>query len=394
MMFRHLFKLIWNKRKQNFLFLSEILVSFMVIFAVFSFLTFYYQNYSKPLGFAYKKVWSISYDNGLLTKNRDSLTIFYDNLYKSLKAMPQIEEVSYSGSNFPYANSIMTTGLHLNGKRFGYVNSYVVGADYKKVWNITLVAGRWFSPEDAVTKNKNFIINETLKKQMFGNGDAIGKLIGDYDDKEKMKIIGVVQDIKANGDFWPAGNAMFTRLDTGYFRNNSHILVKVRDGADATFESQLYKFMTNTMKNSVEIQHLSEMREAKNEDTIIPMVIFIIIASFLIINVALGLFGVLWYNINKRRSEIGLRRAIGASGSSVSFQLVTEAMILATMSLMVGCFFAIQFPLLSVFNIPASVYIVAMLLSVLFIYLLVFACSLYPGKQAAGIHPAIALHEE
>jgi putative ABC transport system permease protein len=168
----------------------------------------------------------------------------------------------------------------------------------------------------------------------------------------------------------------------------------VRDGADATFESQLYKFMANTMKNTVEIQHLSEMRDSKNEVTIIPMVIFIIIAGFLIINVALGLFGVLWYNINKRKGEIGLRRAIGASGSSVSYQLVMEAMILATMSLIVGCFFAIQFPLLSVFNIPASVYIVAILLSVLFIYLLVFACSLYPGKQAAGIHPAIALHEE
>ncbi|QIL42711.1 FtsX-like permease family protein [Pedobacter sp. HDW13] len=393
-MFRHLFKLIWNKRKQNFLFLSEILVSFIVIFAVFSFLTYYYQNYSKPLGFAYKKVWSISYDNGLLTKDRDSLSIFYDNLYNSLKAMPQIEEVSYSGSNFPYANSTMTTGLHLNGKRFGYVNNYVIGADYKKVWNITLIAGRWFLPEDAVTKNKNLIINETLKKQMFGEGNAIGKLIGDYEDKEKMKVIGVVQDIKANGDFWPAGNAMFSRLDTGYLRNNHNILVKVRDGADATFESQLYKIMTNTMKNSVEIQHLSEMRDAKNEVTIIPMVIFIIIAGFLIINVALGLFGVLWYNINKRKSEIGLRRAIGASGSSVSYQLVMEAMILATMSLIIGCFFAIQFPLLSVFNIPASVYIVAMLLSILFIYLLVFACSLYPGKQAAGIHPAIALHEE
>lgn len=394
MMFRHLFKLIWNKRKQNFLFLSEILVSFMVIFAVFSFLTFYYQNYSKPLGFGYQKVWSISYDNGLLTKDRDSLTIFYDNLYKSLKAMPQIEEVTYSGANFPYSDSMMSTGLHLNGKKFNSVNSYIVGTGYKKVWNITLLAGRWFLPEDAVTKNKNLVINETLKKQMFGEGNAIGQLIGDYDDKEKMKVIGVVQDIKANGDFWPAGNAMFTRLDTGYLRNNHNILIKVRDGADATFESQLYKFMTNTMKNSVEIQHLDEMRDAKNEVTIIPMVIFIIIAGFLIINVALGLFGVLWYNINKRRSEIGLRRAIGASGSSVSYQLVMEAIILATLSLLIGCFFAIQFPLLSVFNIPASVYIVAMLLSILFIYLLVFACSLYPGKQAAGIHPAIALHEE
>jgi putative ABC transport system permease protein len=108
----------------------------------------------------------------------------------------------------------------------------------------------------------------------------------------------------------------------------------------------------------------------------------------------MGLFGVLWYNINKRRGEIGLRRAVGATGRSVSSQLVAEAMILATFSLIIGSFFAIQFPLLNVFNLPASVYLIALFLSVTFIYLLVLVCSLYPGKQAAAIYPAVALHEE
>ncbi|MGN7985903.1 ABC transporter permease [Pedobacter sp. 22226] len=393
-MFKHLFKLIWNKRKQNFLFLSEILVSFLVIFSVFSFLTYYYQNYSEPLGFDYKKVWSISYENGELTKNRDSLAIFYENLNKSLKSMPQVEEVTFSSGNFPYSDSFMSTGLTQNGEKITMVSHFVVGTDYKKVWNVSLLEGRWFLPEDLVGKNKNIIINETLKKAIFGNTKATGKLIGDYDDKEKMKVIGVVQDVKSNGDFAPAGKAMFVQLDSGYYRNTHNILIRVKDGADANFESKLYKFMATSVKNAVEIKHLDQMRDSKNEVTIIPMVIFIIIATFLIINVALGLFGVLWYNINKRKGEIGLRRAIGASGRSVSYQLVLEAMILATMSLIAGCFFAIQFPLLSVFNIPASVYIIAMLLSVLFIYLLVLFCSLYPGKQAAGIHPAIALHEE
>lgn len=393
-MFKHLFKLIWNKRKQNFLFLSEILVSFLVIFAVFSFLTYYYQNYSKPLGFDYKRVWSVYYENGELTKNRDSLAIFYENLNKSLKSMPQIEEVTFSSGNFPYSDSFMSTGLTQNGKKFNMVSHFVVGTDYKKVWNVSLLEGRWFQPQDLVSKNKGIVINETLKKAVFGNADATGKLIGDYDDKAKMKVIGVVQDVKSNGDFAPAGNAMFVQLDSGYYRDTHNILIKVRDGADANFESQLYKFMATSVKNAVEIKHLDQMRDSKNEVTIIPMVIFIIIASFLIINVALGLFGVLWYNINKRKAEIGLRRAIGASGNSVSNQLILEAMILATISLIIGCFFAVQFPLLGVFDIPTSAYLIAILLSAIFIYLLVLFCSLYPGKQAAAIHPAIALHEE
>ncbi len=394
-MLKHLFKLIWNKRKQNFLVLSEILVSFLVIFALFSFLTFYYQNYTKPLGFEYRRVWAVNYDNDGVTKNTDSLQIFYRSLKNSLRAMPQIEEVTFSGASFPYSNSNMSTSVNKDGKRYDWVNLYTDAEDYVKVWNVKLLAGRWFSENDRVTKNKSIIINESLETAIFGNGSAVGQLLSDYENKNSMNVIGVVQDIKANGDYWPAGNAMFTVSDTSDLRNANNILIKVSENASAAFESELYKFMTSTFKNSaIGIEHLTEMRDAKNEVTTLPMIIFIIIAGFLIINVALGLFGVMWYNISKRKGEIGLRRAIGARGNSVSYQLVQEALILATLSLAVGCFFAVQFPLLNVFNVPSSVYLIAILLAVIFIYLLVFACALYPGKQAAVIHPAIALHEE
>ncbi|WP_167516172.1 hypothetical protein [Mucilaginibacter metallidurans] len=47
-MFKHLFKLIWNKKKQNFLLITEMLVSFLVLFAVFTLMMYYYNNYKKP----------------------------------------------------------------------------------------------------------------------------------------------------------------------------------------------------------------------------------------------------------------------------------------------------------------------------------------------------------
>src|SRR5689334_18947071 len=99
-MFKHLFKLIWNKRKQNFLFLSEILVSFLVIFAVFSLLTFYYLNYMLPKGFESERVWSVSYSRSVKINNIDSLNMFYENVRRSLKALPEIEELSFTSANF------------------------------------------------------------------------------------------------------------------------------------------------------------------------------------------------------------------------------------------------------------------------------------------------------
>jgi putative ABC transport system permease protein len=394
-MFKHLFKLIWNKKKQNFLLMSEMLISFLVIFAVFTLLLYYYNNYKKPLGVDYEQVWLINYNNANKTTNSDSLTGFYETLRQTIKAMPQVKEVSFSGDNIPFSNNTSQSGMSYKGKKINGVNQYTVEDNYKSVLGMQLLEGRWFNKGDAATKNKLIVINNELKDELFGKGNAVGKLIGDYDDKNKLKVIGVVQGVKAKGDYLAAGKGFYFRADTGAFHWFGRILIKVSPDADATFEGHLYKTLANSMKNSdVEIEHLTNMRTRINLFNVVPMIVLAIVSCFLIINVALGLFGVLWYNINKRRGEIGLRRAIGATGNSVSSQIIAESMILATLSIIIGTFFAVQFPLLNVFNLQAGIYLTALLLAIIFIYLLVFLCSLYPGRQAAAIYPAVALHEE
>ncbi len=89
-MFKHLFKLIWNKKKQNFLLMSEILVSFLVIFAVFTLVVYYYHNYKKPMGIDYQDVWVVNYSNAYQTKNTDSPTgLLSETCGTTIKAMPQ-----------------------------------------------------------------------------------------------------------------------------------------------------------------------------------------------------------------------------------------------------------------------------------------------------------------
>ena len=394
-MLKHLFKLIWNKKKQNFLFLSEIFVSFFVIFVLFSFLTYYYQNYKKEAGFNADQVWSVNYSSPLDTKNADSLKMFFENVRGNIKSLPKVLSVSYSAGNTPYSGSYSSTNLEIKGKKYNYINTYNIEKEYADVLKIKVLEGRWYNSADRNQLYQPVVINNSFKEEAFGKQDAVGQIIGKKDDKVRMKIIGVIQDMKVGGDYKPSGKAMYTQLDTAAFGWIRKILIRVTPDADAAFESRLYKTIAGTMTNStIEISHLSDQHKTMNQSTKTPMIIFMIVAGFLIINVALGLFGVLWYNISKRRGEIGLRRAIGASGKSVAYQLVTESLLLATLALITGCFFAVQFPLLNVFDIAAGIYFIAMAFSVLFIYVLVFICSLYPGSQAAAIHPAVALHEE
>jgi putative ABC transport system permease protein len=393
-MFKHLFKLIWNKKKQNFLLMTEMLISFMVIFAVFTLVVYYYSNYKKPLGFDYENRWIINYNNANKTTNTDSLNLFYETLRQNVNSMPQVKGLTFTSDNVPFVQNTSSGQTAYHGKK-EQTDMYTVDDNYRDVLNLQIVEGRWFNKQDVVGKYRPIVINTTLKESFFGDGVAVGKLVGDYYGKNTMRVIGVVTAVKAKGDYTAAGPGMYQRIDTGSYHWLSKMLVKVTPDADAAFEGKLYKTLANYMKNSdIEIEHLVNKRTSINYFTLVPMIVLLIVACFLIINVALGLFGVLWYNINKRRGEIGLRRAVGATGNSVSSQLVFEAMILATLSLIIGTFFAIQFPLLNVFSLPASVYIIAMFLSIIFIYLLVLVCSLYPGRQAAAIYPAVALHEE
>jgi len=393
-MFKHLFKLIWNKKKQNFLLMSEMLVSFLVIFAVFTLLVNYYNNYKKPMGLDYDNLWVVTYNDTYKTTSTDSLNAFYENLRQTMKSMPQVKEVSFCSGNVPFSQNQWTGQVNYKNASSD-ADFYNADDNYRNALNLKVLEGRWFEKGDAAAKTHPVIISNELKEKLFGNGEAVGKLVDDGDKKNGLKVIGVIQGIKAKGNYSPAKPAIYKRVDTGSFRGLGKMMVKVAPGADAAFEARLYKTMANYMKDSnVEIEHMPNKLRSTNLWNIVPMIVTLIVACFLIINVAMGLFGVLWYNISKRRGEIGLRRAIGATGNSVSSQLVSEALVLATFSLIIGSFFAIQFPLLNVFGLQTGVYLVALLLSVIFIYALVTVCALYPGKQAAAIYPAVALHEE
>ncbi|MDO9375003.1 MAG: ABC transporter permease [Bacteroidota bacterium] len=391
-MLTHLFKLIWNKKKQNFLLIMEMLVSFLVMFAVFTLIVYYYQNYTRPRGFEFEKVWAVNYQSPQGMSDKDSIAAFNQSLKQLIKSMPQVENVSFAASNIPFSMSTHNTNVS-HEKISEMAHIYAVDDEHKDVLNFNLRSGRWFSRADQGSRETAAVINADLAQKFFGNGQPIGKTI-DFEGK-KLKVTGVIDDIKDKGDYQGPDNNLFIRIDTSNQAWIGAILVKVKPTADAAFESRLFKSLSNVIRNSsIEIEHLADKRVTKNNLTLVPMIILLVVAGFLIINVALGLFGVLWYNISKRKGEIGLRRAVGASGGSVSKQLVTEALILSTLSLIIGLFFAVQFPLMNVFDLAADTYYIAIACAVAFIYLLVIICSLYPGRQAASIYPAVALHEE
>ncbi len=391
-MFQHLLKLIWNKKRQNFLLSTELLISFIVLFVLGTILCNVIWNYRAPKGLADEDIWKIHIGNGPTFQSKDSLLAFYESVSNSIESIPKVKSLTLSDFFIPYGDGANTTVVNYKDKPYSPVNILFVDDHYASTLGLTLLEGRWYNKQDALQKNLPVVISRSLRDALFGKGEALGKVI---DGAGNRRVVGVVEDTKLFGDYSSSGYTMFGNLDTGNADMISVMLVKVSPDADVRTEEMIHKTLYRSFNGAdIDIKHLSDMRESMNKQSFVPILIFGIIAGFLLINVALGLVGVLWYNIQQRAPEFGLRRAVGATRFAVSIQLWGEALITASFALVIGTFFAIQFPILHVFNIPTPVYVLALIFAILFIYLLVTICALFPGRRAASIYPAVVLHED
>jgi putative ABC transport system permease protein len=395
-MMRHLIKLAWNRRKKNFILAIELLVSFLVLFAVFSIGVDFFRNYMQYRGFEYEKVYKISMDwqnenNKVIQQKKEQIALI-------LSQNPEIENFSFASNNVPYGRSIWRTGFKYNNRDL-QTDIFYVDDSFFDVLGIKITNGKMFSKLNDADKLKPIVVNDKLAGEIAGKGSAIGKTLveGILDaPRKEFKIIGTYGNYKYSNDFEEIIKQVFVRtnrLDTTM--NLSTILIKSKDGTNALFEQKLQSEISRIAQNwTIEISLLKEDLSKVNQEVLLPFIIFIIVAGFLIFNVVLGIFGVLWYNISQRKPEIGLRRAMGSTIKQIKFQFIGEMWALASLSIIVGVFVAIQFPLLGVFNVKPSIYLESIFLSIIFIFILVTVCAFYPSTMAAKIEPANSLREE
>jgi putative ABC transport system permease protein len=394
-MIRHLFKLIWNRRKSNFLLMTEIFFSFLVLFGVLSLVVYNYRNYQKPLGFEHENVWLLSFrpHSDSSAQNR----LIQEQVLQRIKGFQEVESVALTSGNVPFAFSQMMNGLAYNNGETVTANTYHAQDALQEVLRLQVRQGRWFGPQDDASRHRPIVINNMLKEKLFGEEDALGKQLPINDSTHHL-VIGVVDYYRAGGEFEADAPAYFTRInlqgpaDTEVWGS---LLLRVKPGTGVAFEEKMVKELSLIAQGwTLEVSTLEKMQAKKAKVSLIPMIALGVVCGFLIFNVALGLFGVLWYNINRRTGEIGLRRAIGADAGQIYRQFIGEVLVLATLGVLLGLVLTVQFPLLHVFQVESGVYLTAVVCAGVIIYVLAAICAFYPSRQAAGIEPAVALHEE
>ena len=397
-MLKHLFKLVWNRKRTNFLIILEIFFSFLVLFAVVTLGVFYADNYNHPLGFSYENVWNIAIDlkqtsDDYWTPEQAATT---QQLFLALQDFDEVEATA----------AVLTPPFVFGGRNS--VNLYEgrqiemdvneVTDDFKNVLDLQVKSGRWFSQEDDAMNWKPVVINQHLSQELYGAEDPVGKSFKPWASDGDCRVVGVVTDFRKNGEYSELQNYLFERrnLNDPQQRPPRNLLLKVRPGTTALFEEKLITKLQNIARDwSFEIQPLAAMRETHLKFYLAILIGFSVVALSFMIMVGLGLMGVLWQNVTQRTREIGLRRAKGATAGKIHIQILGELLMLTSFGLALGTLIVIQFPLLDLIGfISTKVFLLGLMASLLIIYAIATLCGLYPSYLATKVQPAEALHYE
>jgi putative ABC transport system permease protein len=407
-MLKHICKLVWNRKRINFLVTLEIFISFLVVFAVIVMTVYYADNYRQPLGFEYENVWNVNTDivqrSGSAEKEERPAQL--ERAKRVLAAVREFGEVEgvAAASLMPFTQGNWTNCNDYNGRNICYWGNSVTD-DFREVMQIKLVSGRWFGKEDDGAAYTPIVINRQLARERFGDEDPVGKNLREPNPEERAKynakderVVGLIEDFRKNGEFAELKGYAFHRntLQMPDGRPSSHLAVKVRAGTTAAFEEKLLKRLQAEAPDwSFKIKPLAEMRDEFNRKSIVPLAAFALVAGFLMLMVGLGLTGVLWQSVTQRTKEIGLRRAKGATARRIYKQIIAELLLITTLGLLVGVLVVVQFPLLDWLGfVSGKVYFVGLLVSLMLVYLLTVLCGLYPSRLATKVQPADALRYE
>jgi len=411
-MIRQLVKLCWNRKRAQALVVVEVFFSFLVLFAVLTVAVYNLDNYRRPLGFDYHDV---------LNVNVTSLTEAFSTLggaapspveesrrlAREVRGLDAVEAVA--AMMVPaFDLTGMSDSVEYEGRRIDSFNNEVTD-DFAQVMRLEVTQGRWFEAADDALADDPVLINERLRRELFGAGDPLGKNIAPKPDEHalrhdggqaprELRVVGVFTDFREDGEL--SGPEPYflrrSRIAGADAKPYHNLVVRVRPGTPAAFEETLMnRLRAVSPGRTFQVDPLAKTRRSMMRMKLVPILAAGLIAGFMLIMVALGMVGVLWQSVARRRREIGLRRAIGATGRGVSLQVLGELLVVTTAGLLLGAALAVQFPLLGVVGwVSGGVYAVAIALAASTIYGLTVVSALYPSWLATQVQPAEALHYE
>jgi len=359
-----------------------------------------------------------------------SLWLVASMLAGALSAIPGVRSAALSATP-PISGGSWSSNISLSGYTPGPKENMVsilnrVSGQYFETVAISIVAGRGINPADTANGLKVAVVSQTLARRYFPKGDAIGRqlTIGIDSVKGPWQIVGISRDT-ISGDpretdpvrmtyiplsqidtFLPFDSAVATASGktakpAPRLENNdcyAHTIVIRTSNDPAQTIADLRAAVAEVDRNLPLLQITTihdQVSQLISHDELISSLtgLFSLLALLL---AAIGLYGVMSYNVVRRTNEIGIRMALGAQGANVLRMILRESLLLLAIGTGLGLPLAVMATRIikqQLFALDA-IDPISFAVALLVVSLMTVIASWQPARRAANVDPVTALRCE
>ncbi|HEX6465501.1 MAG TPA: ABC transporter permease [Vicinamibacterales bacterium] len=384
--------------------IGEVALSFVLLVAAGLFARTLRNLSSVDLGLDRKHTLLVWTAPGQTGRTGPALATLCRTIVDRLAVVPGVESVSASngGLLIGTGGGVRSEDLRFPGRppKPGQITATTsVMPGYFATVGLPLLAGRDFNEHDTDTVPRVQIVNETFARFFFGNANPIGRHFGrSVDTGFPIEIVGVVKDTKYGSPRERPRMWVYSPYLQGIgLMRNMQIAIHVADRPMAIAgrvrqELQRIDPALPVLKIDTIDGHLADLLAPERLTAT-----FATCCSALATAMAcLGLYAVIAYTVSRRRNEIGVRLALGATRARVFRTVSSESAVLVLIGLTIGASLAFALTRLvssQLFGVTAAdpmTFLGAALLTVV----VVAAASLLPAHQASRTDPMIALRTE
>jgi putative ABC transport system permease protein len=323
---------------------------------------------------------------------------FYRALLDRLAAVPGVQAASMV-SLIPFGGSNTGMNLLIEGQPLPRPEETpifwrrIIDRDYFQVMRIPLIRGREFSEQDAGSP-RIAIINETMARRYWPGADPIGKRFGCS--KNWYTIVGIVGDVKFTSVTKDSDPEFYEPYRQAPIAD---MVLTVRTASAPLGLAPALREAVHETDPNQPVSRVTGMEEYVAETMATPRLSAFVLAVFggtALLLATIGIYGVISFSVTRRTREIGLRVALGARGRDVTFMVVRQALILASVGVVIGVGAALALTGVMkgmLFGVNAGEPFAYLGVSGLLIAVATLAAYV-PARRAGRISPSVALRSE
>jgi predicted permease len=209
------------------------------------------------------------------------------------------------------------------------------------------IAGRDFTWPEMYSMKPIGIISENLARELWGSaGAAIGKRFQEFSGQPWYQVVGVVQDVREDGVdqaspatvYWPSLKSDMFGPGPVNVQRTIYFAMRTRRAGTQAFINEMQRAVWSVNAN-LPVADISTMKDLYSDSmarTSFTLVMLAIAGSMALALGILGIYGVISYAVSQRTREIGIRMALGAKKSELTWMFVRSALLLTGVGTALG----------------------------------------------------------